>query len=400
MSGRLISLSPDLARLRDEGYNIEVRGSAHLLVKDVPYLNNKREVKRGLLVTKLTLAGDITTERPKDHVAYFAGEAGEFPCNEDGTEIRIKNASSRIPLDSNLIVNYTLSARPKPEGNYTDYYDKMTHYVNIISGPAQQIRPGITARTHPLILTDQQDEETPFNYLDNASSRAEITLITRKLARAKVAIIGLGGTGSYVLDFLAKTPVAEIHLFDGDTFLQHNAFRAPGAPSIEDLRAKPTKVGYLKAIYSKMHRGIVAHEYYIDGYNTEELRTMDFVFLCVDRGTDKRILVERLQQFGRAFIDVGMGIFANESAIGGLLRVTTSTPLKRDHFSTRVSLADAPDDNEYANRIQIAELNALNAALAIIKWKKLLSFYHDFEHENNSLFTIDGNDLHNDDTCP
>src|SRR5690242_19173715 len=36
VSQQLISLSPDLKRLRDEGYNLEIRGG-HLLVKDVPY---------------------------------------------------------------------------------------------------------------------------------------------------------------------------------------------------------------------------------------------------------------------------------------------------------------------------------------------------------------------------
>jgi hypothetical protein len=35
-----------------------------------------------------------------------------------------------------------------------------------------------------------------------------------------------------VLDFTAKTHVKEIHLFDGDTFFQHNAFRAPGAANL------------------------------------------------------------------------------------------------------------------------------------------------------------------------
>ena len=78
----------------------------------------------------------------------------------------------------------------------------------------------------------------------------------------KIAIIGLGGTGSYVLDLVAKTPVKEIHLFDGDTFLQHNAFRSPGAPSGEELRAKLPKVTYLKNAYGKMHTGIVAHPVY------------------------------------------------------------------------------------------------------------------------------------------
>jgi tRNA A37 threonylcarbamoyladenosine dehydratase len=51
-----------------------------------------------------------------------------------------------------------------------------------------------------------------------------------------------GGTGSYVLDFVAKTPVKEIHLFDGDIFDQHNAFRAPGAPSGEELEQRLKKV--------------------------------------------------------------------------------------------------------------------------------------------------------------
>ena len=70
-----------------------------------------------------------------------------------------------------------------------------------------------------------------FLYEDTASSRADIVTINSKLKSLRIGIVGLGGTGSYVLDFVAKTPVKEIHLFDGDTFDQHNAFRAPGAAS-------------------------------------------------------------------------------------------------------------------------------------------------------------------------
>lgn len=69
-----------------------------------------------------------------------------------------------------------------------------------------------------------------------------------------MAIIGLGGTGGYVLDQVAKTPVREIHLFDGDTFDMHNAFRAPGAATESDF-GKP-KVEYFKAMYSNMHKSI------------------------------------------------------------------------------------------------------------------------------------------------
>src|SRR5690606_5159685 len=121
-------------------------------------------------------------------------------------------------------------------GAYTDYYQKMTTYVAMITGPAQKLDPNVTAQTFQVIASDNPD--SPFNYIDNASSRAGITEHSRKLELRKVGIVGLGGTGSYVLDLVAKTPIREIHLYDGDWLVQHNAFRSPGAASVEDLRER------------------------------------------------------------------------------------------------------------------------------------------------------------------
>src|SRR5581483_8216478 len=115
MSQRLINHSPDLKRLRDEGYAIEIK-SSYLLLKDVPYVNSKREIAYGTLVSQLDLAGDATTT-PGTHVIYFAGE---YPCNRDGSEIvKIKHQSSRQELDRDLVVNYSFSS--KPAEGYEDY---------------------------------------------------------------------------------------------------------------------------------------------------------------------------------------------------------------------------------------------------------------------------------------
>jgi hypothetical protein len=397
MSHRLISRSADLKHLRDEGYNLEIRGG-HLLVKDVPYVNSKKEVKRGILVSKLTLAGDVTA-RPDDHVAHFIGE---HPCDENGKELeKIKNASNKTALHKDVVIDHTFSAKPQPSGVYDDYYDKVTTYIGMFSRYAQALSPDteITARTFPAIEAGEE-EESPFNYIDTASSRAEIEVVTDKLRKKKIAILGTGGTGAYTLDFTAKTPVDDIHLYDGDDFLQHNAFRAPGAPSIEELRAKPKKAAYLKGMYSKMHRGITAHEEYVDASNVDQLQGMDFVFVCLDRGTAKELIIEKLQEFGIPFADVGMGIYETDGALGGILRVTTSTPQKRDHVRGKIPFSDGVGRNEYVANIQIAELNALNAALAVLKWKKLCGFYHDFDHEHHSTFTITGNMLLNEDKQP
>jgi len=195
---------------------------------------------------------------------------------------------------------------------------------------------------------------------------------------------------------VAKTPVREIHLFDGDDFLQHNAFRSPGAPSLEELVAKPKKAAYLKGIYDKMRNGILVHESYVGPENVEELRDMSFVFMCLE-GPAKKLIMEELEEFGLPFIDVGMGVYLSEGFLGGILRVTTSTPAQRDLVRKRVSFAGDADRNEYATNIQIAELNALNAALAVIKWKKLAGFYQDLDFEHHCTYTIGGNMLRNED---
>ena len=46
MSQKLINLSADLRRLREEGYFIQVRGGL-LLMRDVPYVNSLGLVKSG-----------------------------------------------------------------------------------------------------------------------------------------------------------------------------------------------------------------------------------------------------------------------------------------------------------------------------------------------------------------
>ena len=384
MSQQLIDRSPDLKKLRDEGYHLEIR-YGYLLVKDVPYVNSHREVKFGTLVTNLVLVGDITA-RPDDHVAHFSGE---YPCNDDGTEIdRIRNQTGERSLADGVTIQHSFSAKPVPQGFYEDYHAKVATYVAILSGPASRTDPNMTAKNFP-VIPSEKDTDEPFNYIDTASSRADIVAVSQKLALKTLAIIGLGGTGSYVLDLVAKTPVRKIHVYDGDTYFQHNAFRSPGAPSADDLRAKQSKVTYFKNLYSKMHRDIIDHPVHIDAGNVEELRGMDFVFICIDKGSAKKMIVEKLEEFNLPFVDVGMGIQFDGHSLAGIVRVTASTENKRDHFRSRVSLGDAAVGNEYDRNIQVADLNSLNAALAVMKWKKMLGFYRDLKSEHHSQFSID-----------
>jgi hypothetical protein len=149
-----------------------------------------------------------------------------------------------------------------------------------------------------------------------------------------------------------------------------------------------------------MRKGIVAHEAFVGAENVDQLQDMNFVFLCLEGGTAKKLIVQTLEGLGISFVDVGMGVYLSEDSLGGILRVTTSTPKQRDHVRARIPFSDGDGHNEYALNIQVADLNALNAALAVIKWKKLFGFYQDLDHEHHSTYIIGGNMLTNDDRQP
>jgi len=392
MSSTPISRSPDLQNLRDDGYEVAIQ-AAHLVISHVPYVNQEGTVCYGSLVSALDLAGDIAVA-PQSHVAYFIGSR---PCHRDGRLMdEIWAGEVNQQLAEGLVVNHVLSSKPT-SGSYLDYYEKITTYADIIASPARSLDPSATPKTHAVMTTTE--DESVFCYLDTASSRAGIGVANAKLELNNVAIVGLGGTGSYVLDLVAKTPVLSIHLFDADIFLSHNAFRSPGAASLEELRARPLKVDHYADVYGRMRRNIVPHGYHVTASNADQLRDMDFVFLCIDGGPHKRAIVERLEANGLAFVDAGMGLHEVDGALGGIVRVTTSTPEQREHVwhKERIPFGAEKAEDDYARNIQIADLNALNAALAVIRWKKLFGFYQDFDREHFSAYTLDGNHLLNED---
>ena len=87
----------------------------------------------------------------------------------------------------------------------------------------------------------------------------------------------------------------------------------------------------------------------------------------------------------------------DDASLVGILRVTTSSPEQRGHFRQRVGFTDTTGENDYDRNIQLADLNCLNAALAVIRWKKACGFYHDVEREHTSIYTIDVNMLLSED---
>jgi hypothetical protein len=386
VSKKLASRNRDIQRLEEAGFLLELR-DAHLVVHGVPYVAPNRTVKHGAIVSVIdpSTAGGVS---PTDHQVWFVGEQ---PSNLDGSPIRAMSRSEGQKLDEGLVAQHRFSMKLKAGQDmraYLDDVEKISTYARVISAPAYELDH--TKASNAPSLENAPLPPSPFAYPDTASARAGIVMISRKVADQKIAIVGLGGTGGYVLDQVAKTPVGEIHLFDSDDFESHNAYRAPGAASIDQVQAKPKKVNYFADLYGKMHLHISPHPYALGESNAHELSGMTFVFLCMDTGPAKEALVDYLEEETIPFVDTGLSVRAVSGAITGLVRATASSRLVGDIRSRQRLSFRAPNrDDAYRQSIQVAELNALNAIMAVMRWKKLFGFYADVKQEHHSTYTIE-----------
>lgn len=378
MSQKQIDLSSDLKRLQNEGYEFEVR-DGYGIMSHIPYLTSNGKTQYASLISNIGFQGDIA-KYDGQHIIYFTGE---YPCDLNGNEINPIRNSPNNSVFAGISVKYMFSN--KPDENYKDYYDKFTSYANIISAPAITKDPSQTAKTFNKIITN---DESVFEYVDTNSSRSGIDNCNLKLADKKIAIVGLGGTGSYILDLVAKTPVKEIHLFDGDIFNQHNAFRAPGATKKEIFSKNVTKTSYLKDIYSNMHKGVIEHVEYISNSNKEVLKQFDFAFISIDSGKAKKIIVDELIKNNIPFIDTGIGIRKMDDILAGEIRISLFDKSNYGEVSNYIDF-EQDNDDVYSSNIQIAECNCLNATLSVIKWKKYFEVYADVVNKFQDGYSIE-----------
>lgn len=356
-----------------------------MLLHDIPYVSSDLSIKRGTLSSVFTTNAGVA-DPPNTHQVWFTGE---FPCYANGAPM------DPLGLDHSVTerfagfkTNHYFSNKPDGFVGYADHYVQLMHYADLIVAQAQPLQPGVSAQTKQAAVI--YDAESVFRYPDSASARGQYLATSDRLSVGAVAIVGLGGTGGYVLDQLAKTAVKTIHLYDGDHFLEHNAFRAPGAARADELACRMPKVNYFHQRYDAMHKGIIPHAQYVTEVNLEELEGCDFIFLCVDKGPVRALIGEFLIARKKSFIDCGMDIqlALDDQKLYGACRVTLLSAGKTEHWGKCVPVHEDGAEAIYDKNIQVADMNAMNALLAVMKWKQHCGFYVDDFRAHQLQFSV------------
>lgn len=228
---------------------------------------------------------------------------------------------------------------------------------------------------------------SPFRILNTFEARAAIAPVQDRIRGQRIAIVGLGGTGAYILDLLVKMPVSEIHLLDADCVEWHNLMRAPGAPTndeIEHIRQGDLlKVDYYSSKYADLRDGIHPHPIQVDGATMfadfASEYSIDFAFVCIDQQTEggsarQDVVYEAVSGSGTPFIDSGVSITLEQDQIKGAI-TTSAYSGGSDKWSSSIPNARLRGAVSGYRNTQLPEVNAAAAAFAVMEWRRRTEQY-------------------------
>lgn len=360
-----------IQELLDDCYDIEFVGG-YFVIYSVPYLDKDGNLQHGDLASPIDLVDKII-DTPSNHQTWFRGG---IPHNNSRNELKISPRPDKVTITKDFITDFSFSLKLLDSAGgkrkYTSFKEKVETYLDVIVTPAKEAYPNATPLRN--IEKKATEKESPLRIPDTLSSRYHINDISAFLRGKKVSIIGLGGTGSYILDMIARTHLEKIALFDDDKVHVHTIFRMPGF--IKNAIGKD-KVDALAQHYGQWHSAIFPIAERITSENIEQLKEFDFVFVSVDDGPSRLYIVSWLVAHDIPFVDCGIGLNRTIDGLNGVVRITgvDRTAFDRAVNTCYLPTAEKDEIDEYKKQAQIVEFNALNACLAIIKFKQHFKLY-------------------------
>jgi molybdopterin-synthase adenylyltransferase len=215
------------------------------------------------------------------------------------------------------------------------------------------------------------------------------------LGKLRVAIVGLGGGGSHIVQQLAHIGVGHFVLFDHDRIEESNLNRLVGG-TLADVENKEWKVNIgSRVIRSVNLQAEVIAESRRWQERAELLRDRDVVFGCVDSFAARDELERAARRYLIPYIDIGMDIHERGSRYYITGQVALSLPGEACLHCMNILRPDllAQEAAQYGaagGRPQVVWPNGILASLAVGIMMQLVTPWHD-NHQSVVLLEYDGN---------
>ncbi|NLR73469.1 ThiF family adenylyltransferase [Novosphingobium sp. ERN07] len=230
------------------------------------------------------------------------------------------------------------------------------------------------------------------------------------LGRLRIGVVGCSGTGSVVIDQLARNCVGELVLVDPDRIEPKNLNRIVNS-RLEDAEQQLLKVDVMACSIEELGFGTRVETWPVSLFDPNAIRAIascDIVFGCMD-SIDGRHLLNRLASFyGQPYFDLGVKLEAD--GVGGVdqvcgtvhyLKPGGSSLFSRHVYSieqVRVAGLMRADPAQYRalrregyikgveeDRPAVIQLNSLIASLAV---NELLARLHPYRLDPNADYAV------------
>jgi molybdopterin-synthase adenylyltransferase len=135
------------------------------------------------------------------------------------------------------------------------------------------------------------------------------------IRRLKIAIVGLGGTGSVVAQQLGYLGASDLILVDPDQVEGHNLNRLVGATRTDIGQAKVAIAERQLRLLNPNVRALGLQRDVVHSDVADQLVAADIVFCCTDSHASRAVLNQIAYQYFIPCIDMGVGIALAEQAI-------------------------------------------------------------------------------------
>ena len=215
------------------------------------------------------------------------------------------------------------------------------------------------------------------------------------LASLRIAVVGVGGGGSHIVQQLAHIGVGTYILVDPDRIEASNTNRLIGG-TVADVRAKRWKTTIaarlVKRVLPTGHIIEIKHAWQLAA---EDLRDCDIIYGCLDSFVGRRELEEAARRFMIPYIDIGMDVIQSGDRYAIVGQVALSMPGRlclRCMGVVRDSdvAEEAKAYGAAGGKPQVVWPNGVLASLAVGIGLQLVCPWHN-DHREVALLEYDGN---------
>ena len=256
--------------------------------------------------------------------------------------------------DSSLVLSIKLRGR-----EYEDAWEALNNYVKHIYA----LFLGSSAAS--------SDDATPRPYtFDVLGDKLPEAVEWRDLvAHERVAVIGLGGVGAWIADFVVKADAPEVHGWDYDCIEPKNILRMPGGLDPNVWIGRP-KADWFEETYSVIHRNVRGHNIKVLPENVHAVTEgTTFAFVAVDAADDRMMVCGALANAQIPFVVAGLSAVRKDKRVKVSMRIVTAHVGVGSWRDAIPQVGQAGQD-DYGS-LDLPDVYSMAASWAIQSWRKM-----------------------------